>query len=307
MSNLTEFSRRTFLKNTTIAGITAMTMPVLTKIGKTYAYHAPGTGLNLAVAKNGTPSANTERAIKALGGIERFVKPGDHVVLKVNCISTRAPEFALNTHPDVIATVIRLCLSVGAKDVIAVANDQAIVYSDSGVGDAIIRAGGTWETLTRPSDYREVILPRGLLLRNARILNRVLDADVFINIPIAKNHTESVLTLGMKNLMGINYDRQTMHARGLHQCIADLATAVRPHLIIMDANYMLLTNGPAGPGSTRNQKTVIAGTDPVLVDAYTATLFQKEPHQIDHIQFAADMGIGSLDLKSVKIEEYNLQ
>jgi uncharacterized protein (DUF362 family) len=307
VNNNHRYSRREFLTDASLLGIGAASLPILSAFAETHTYHSPGTGLNLAVVKNGTPSTNTERAIQALGGMQRFVKPGDHVVLKVNCVSAFSPEYAVNTHPDVIATVIRLCLASGAKDVTAVANDQASDYSGSGIGDAIVRAGGKWEILTRPADFREIILPRGLLLRNTRILNRVLDADVFINLPIAKDHAGSVLTLSMKNFMGINYDRQIMHARGLHQCIADLATAVKPNLIIMDANYLLLTNGPGGPGTTRHQKTVIAGIDPVLVDTYSAILFGKEPRQIDHIQYAADMGIGSMDLDGAKIEEFSVQ
>ena len=109
------YSRREFLTDASLLGIGAASLPILSAFAKSHTYYSPGTGLDLAVAKNGTPSTNTERAIQALGSMERFVKPGDHVVLKVNCVSAFSPEYAVNTHPDVIATVIRLCLASGAK------------------------------------------------------------------------------------------------------------------------------------------------------------------------------------------------
>jgi uncharacterized protein (DUF362 family) len=98
-----------------------------------------------------------------------------------------------------------------------------------------------------------------------------------------------------------------MHRMGLHQPIADLATAIRPNLTVMDANYMLLTNGPGGPGNTRHQQTVVAGVDHVLVDAYTATLFRMEPQDVHHVSYAAEMGLGSMDVNNARISEFNLQ
>ncbi len=305
-----DFSRRGFLKGAAVMGIGAASLPtiqVMDAVAKTNPSYASGTGLDLAVAMNGTPAKNTEAAIKVLGGIERFVKPGDVVVFKPNCISARAPEYAINTHPEVVRMVVRLCKQAGAKEVVAVSNDAPGNFNTSGIGEAIEQEGGSWEALRSPSDFREVLLPRGVLLRRTEILNRVLDADVFINLPIAKDHGGSRLTLGMKNYMGINYNRQIMHRMGLQQTIADLATALRPNLTIMDANYMLLSNGPGGPGNTRHQQTVIAGVDHVLVDAYTTTLFNMEPRELGHVQYASDMGLGSMDLNNARISEFNLQ
>ena len=307
MSDSQEFSRRKFLKDTTLIGVGAMSLPMLSAVGNVYAYNTPGPGLDLAVAKLGSPAENTIAAIKALGGIGRFVKSGDKVVLKPNIISSNAPEFAVNTHPDVVGAVTKLCVDAGAREVISVTNDRAGGFIGSGAGDAITKAGGTWAAINDRQDFRDVILPRGILLRNTEIIHHVLDADVFINIPVAKDHGGSSLTLGMKNYMGINYNRLIMHNMGLHQCIADLSTAVKPHLIIIDANYMLLTNGPGGPGATRNQKTVIASTDPVLADAYASTLFNFQPSDVDHVRFASEMGLGSMNLKKAKIQEFSLQ
>jgi uncharacterized protein (DUF362 family) len=198
-------------------------------------------------------------------------------------------------------------MEAGAKEVVAVTHDPARNFAPSGIEAALVSEGGSWEVVNNIQDFREVLLPRGLLLRRTDIAKRVLDADVFINIPIAKDFGGTSLTLGMKNFMGINYDRQIMHALGIQQCIADLATAIKPHLTIIDANYMLLTNGTGGPGSTRNQKTIIAGDDQVLTDAFAATLFNFEPREIDYIRFADQMGLGSMNLKNARIQEFNLQ
>ena len=126
---------------------------------------------------------------------------------------------------------------------------------------------------------------------------------MFINIPIAKHHSATDVTLSMKNLMGINWNRVYFHQNGLHQAIADLNTVVRQDLIIMDANRILLTNGPSGPGQTRDEKMVIAGTNPVTVDAYTVTLFDRKPEEIGHIQYAYELGMGEIDTDKLNIKE----
>ena len=291
-----------------LGAIGLQTVNVINAVAKTNPTYAPGTGLDLAVAMNGAPAQNTEAAIKALGGMERFVKPGDVVVLKPNCVSAQAPpKWAVNTNPDVIGAIVRMCKQAGAKEVIAVTHDEPKYFRRSGIGETIEQEGGSWEATKKRSDFRKVLLPLGVLLNQTEILKRVLDADVFINAPIAKHHDGTYLSLGMKNFMGINYDREVMHRIGLQQTIADLATGVKTDLTIMDANYMLLSHGPIGPGETRNQKTVVAGVDPVLVDAYTTTLFKLEPRDIGHVQYASDLGLGSMDLKNAKIQEFDLQ
>ena len=308
MSCGNHYPRRKFIKETTLVGLGVMSLPALSSVSKTFAYNAPGTGLDLAVTRNGTAAENTATAIKALGGMERFVKPGDVVVLKPNCIIAQAPpHYAVNTNPEVIRMVVRLCKQAGAKEVIAVENDGPRNFRKSGIGDAIKQEGGSWEATEKRADFRELMLPLGVLLHRTEILKRVLDADVFINTPIAKHHGGTELSLGMKNFMGINYDRIIMHRIGLQQTIADLFTAVATNLTVMDANYMLLSNGPAGPGKTLHQKTVVVGTDPVLVDAYTTTLFNLHPTDIGYVRIAAELGHGSLNLNRSKIQEFNLQ
>lgn len=127
------------------------------------------------------------------------------------------------------------------------------------------------------------------------VIKELLDYDVFINLPVAKHHAGSRLTLGMKSYMGLSWDRQVMHTIDLHQTIADLVSVRRPDLTIIDATRILLNNGPGGPGSVREVKSVIASPDPITADAYAATLFKHDPRSIRHIRCAYEMGLGEID------------
>lgn len=262
--------------------------------------------LDLAIAKGGDPASNTIKAIQALGGIERFVKKNNKVVIKPNPVTPNRPEIASTTNPAVVETVVKMCLQAGASEVLVVSHDPLRNFERNGIMEASSNAGARVVAATSRDLYQHVPVLRGRLLQNVEIIKEILDADVFINIPIAKHHSEAGLTLCMKNLMGINWNRQYFHQNGLHQAIADVSTVVRTDLIIMDANRILLTNGPSGPGQTRDDKTVIAGTDQVAVDAYTATLFNRTPQDIRHIQYAYELGMGEINLKKLNIKKISV-
>lgn len=264
---------------------------------------APPKPLDLAVAKGGSPAENTMKAIQALGGIERFVKKGSKVALKPNCLAANPPEIASTTNPDVMEVLVKMCLQAGAREVVVTSHDPERSFQISRVTDVCSAAGARVVAANTRDLYQSVPVLRGRLLQNVEIIKEILDADVFINVPIAKHHSQTEVTLSMKNLMGINWDRAFFHINGLDQAIADLNTVVKPDLIIMDANRILLTNGPAGPGQTRDERTVIAGTDPVAMDAYTTALFDRAPRDIRHIRFAYESGIGEMNLDKLKIRE----
>jgi uncharacterized protein (DUF362 family) len=177
-------------------------------------------------------------------------------------------------------------------------------YETSGIRAAVKAAGGEMEVMSRMR-YRDVEIPKGKVLKKWQVYGDILDADIVINVPIAKVHDAATLTLGMKNLMGVVLDRTGMHSRGLHQSIADLNTVVRPQLTIVDAVRILVANGPTG-GSLSDVKqmdTIIASADVVAADTYAATLFNLRPADVTHIYLGAEMGIGKTDLKAIKIEE----
>ncbi len=298
-------SRRDFLIRGASAGLTCAGLGLMSTPSMLRAAVGPVlTGpLDLVIAKGGDPASNTVKAIEALGGIERFVKKGNRVAIKPNPISAIGPQIAASTNPDVVETVVKMCMHAGAQEVVVLSHDPLRGFQRNGIMDAATGAGARVLAAMTRDLFRPLPVLRGRLLENVEIIGELLDADVFINIPIAKHHSGTDVTLSMKNLMGINWNRTYFHQNGLHQAIADLSTVVKPDLIIMDANRILLTNGPGGPGQTRDDKAVIAGTDPVAIDAYCCSFFKRTPDEIHHIQYAYQMGVGEMDLKKLNVRE----
>ena len=176
----------------------------------------------LAVANGPAAAANTERAVAALGGMGAFVKRGDVVVVKPNICTARAPEYAATTNPEVVATLVRLAREAGAKQVVVMDNplsDAAAAYRVSGIAAAATAAGGAMH-LMNDAGYRAYVIP-GHLLGTHPLYAAIVDADVVITVPIAKQHGSAGLTLAGKNLMGATSDRGRMHSMGLSQCIAE--------------------------------------------------------------------------------------
>jgi uncharacterized protein (DUF362 family) len=249
-----------------------------------------------------------ETAIKALGGIERFVKPGNDVIVKPNiCVAYHTYEYAATTNPEVVGTLVALCVGAGARRVRVM--DQPFggtaeqAYTRSGIAEAVKSAGGEMELMSRMK-FRETSIPDGRDIKKWQVYGDALDADVVINVPIAKSHGLARLTLGMKNLMGLILDRGAFHSN-IGQRLADLTSLVRPELTIIDAVRTLMRNGPTG-GNLNDVKltnTIIASHDIVAADAYATGLFDLKPDDITCVPSGAAMGLGTADLKSLKIEE----
>lgn len=251
----------------------------------------------IALARGKDWEAVTRAAVEAIGGMERFVKPGDTVLIKPNiCTAGRPPEYAATSHPKVVATVARMCWEAGARKVmlfdLPFSGTQEAAYKDSGIADAL--KGLDVELLfASPRHYENVPIPNGKDLKEWKFLRQALEADVFVNIPIAKHHGMAGLTLGMKNVMGVILDRPYIHWN-LHQRIADLNTVIRSHLVVVDATRILLRHGPQG-GNLEDvliTDTVIASGDVVAADALAATLFGKNWKDIGYIKIGAEMGLG---------------
>lgn len=260
----------------------------------------------LAVASGKDPAKLTRAAVDALGGMSKLVKKGDFVVVKPNIAWNQPSEVAATTNPAVVAEIVKMAKEAGAAKILVVDHiidkPAEMVLGLTGIMAACEAAGADVASAQNESDYRTVEIPKGKAIKSDTCIKDILKADVFINVPIAKVHGAAKLSLGMKNLMGCNWDRQAWHQSSLDQCIADYATAVRPDLTILDANRILLTGGPKGPGKTKDVGQVIAGVDPVAIDAYGATLFGMKPEEVGHIKLAAEMGVGEIDLAKVKIK-----
>ncbi len=307
-------SRRNFLKRMAGFAVALLGLVNLSPLKKlrfltaAFAREAPslsGKGPDLVVAEKGTPEELLKKALSPLGGIERFVKKGNFVVVKPNVAWARTPGEAANTNPRIVEALIKICYLAGAGRVVVrenPCNDYKFSFPRSGIEEAVKRAGGKMRPAVRKGDFRKVDVPRGKILKSTEVIKDVLQADVFINVPVAKHHSSTGLTLSMKNLMGVVQDRGYFHRSGLHQCIADLSTLIKPDLVIMDATRILTTNGPQGPGEVKKLDKIIAGIDPVAIDSYGATLFGLKGEDLGYVQKASEMKLGEIDLKKLRMK-----
>lgn len=274
--------------------------------GDVVAAHAAA-GKILAVAHGTSAGTNTKKAIAAIGGMRKFVSPGDVVVIKPNIGHPRAPKYAVTTSPSVVATLVSLARQAGAKKVIVmdnpVSSDPAHCYSASKISAAVKAAGGSMKVMGS-SGYKRYAIP-GHLLKTHPLYAAIVNADVLINVPIAKQHGSTGLTLAGKNMMGCTSNRQKMHTLGLSQSIAEINAKLRPELTVIDAMRILVHNGPSGGSlsDVRTKNTVIACKDWVAADTYATRLFGKKPGAVPYIKAAANMGLGTMNLSSVTIRK----
>ena len=263
---------------------------------------------DIAVVKGGEPDALARKTLELLGGMGRFVKKGDNVIIKPNIgPAMRTYEYAATTNPWLVAAVVKLCFEAGAGKVRVMdkpfSGSAESGFVNSGIREQVEKAGGVIELMSRLK-YVSTDIPLGRDIKQWDIYEDILKADVLINMPIAKQHGSSRLTLGMKNLMGTINSAQMFHMN-IHQRIADLASRIRPTLTIVDAIRILTANGPTG-GNLKDVKkldTVIAGTDIVAVDSYCTSLFGLKPADVPYITIAAAMGLGSSNLEGLSIKE----
>lgn len=261
---------------------------------------------DLAVISGDSPQVLVQRALQKLGGIQRFISRADVVIVKPNIAWDRTPEQAANTNPEVVAEMVRQCWSAGAKKIIVTdvsCNDPRRCFQRSGIADAA-RAEGAEVLLPDPARFREVNLG-GDLLQDWPVYQPFLEADKIINLPIAKHHSLTGTTLGMKNWYGIlGGQRHRLHQH-IHESLVDLADFVRPTLTLMDSYRVLVRNGPTG-GNLEDvllKKTVVAGTDPVALDACVAKAYWNlDPPALPYLKMAEQRGLGSLQFEKLRIQ-----
>jgi uncharacterized protein (DUF362 family) len=258
----------------------------------------------MVVVQGDDPAGMARRAIRELGGIRRFIARGDMVVVKPNAAWDRTPEQAANTNPLVVAEAVRLCLEAGARRVIVtdvIINDARSSFARSGIA-AAARAAGAEVVLPEERLFREVDL-RGQVLSSWPVLGPFLSADKMINIPIAKHHSLTGATLGMKNWYGIlGGPRQRLHQQ-IHESLVDLADFMRPTLTMVDAFRVLQRNGPSGgnPADVVLRKTLIAGTDPVALDAYAAKAYwDLDWHTLRYLKLVSERHLGTLSFETAR-------
>jgi uncharacterized protein (DUF362 family) len=298
--------RRSFLKQVALwsAGLTLT--PPLFRL--TPEVRAEGRSPLVAVTEGTDYGALVSKVLGPLGGLQNFVKKGQKVVIKPNIGWDRTPEQGANTHPEVIKALARLALDVGASQVLVFdrpCNEERRCYTNSGIKKAVESLGD--RRVTCPYlDNRKFVpvrVAKGKSIHEWDFYKEALEADCYINVPVAKHHSSAGLSLGLKNIMGVlGGNRSKIHFT-MGQALADLNTVLKPALTITDATRLLLRNGPQG-GDVKDVKvlnTLIASTDIVAIDAYATTLFNMKPQEIESTQAAYHMGLGEMDLKKIKI------
>jgi len=302
--------RREFLKKSVQTGLLAgATLTVPGIYGKYFAMSSKlmVNPYDLVAIKGGEPEAMFDQAIKQFGGMGSFVKKNQKVCLKPNIGWDVTPERAGNTNPKLVKRVIEHCFAAGAKQVSVfdhTCDNWKRCYTNSGIEKAVNDAGGQIVPGNSENYFHDVNIKSAKNMKNAKIHEVLMDSDIFINMPILKNHNSTKLTITMKNLMGIVWDRGFLHSNNLHQCIADGASYRKPDLNIVDAYYILKQNGPRGVSAddVTLMKSQIISTDMVAADAAAAKLFGINPEEISYIKIADSMGIGKMDLNSLKIK-----
>ena len=260
----------------------------------------------VVVVHGNDPAKMVEAGIAKMGGWEQLFKPGAKVAIKPNLAWKSTPEQGGNTHPDILRAFILAAEARKVKQVTIPENTcqpERKTFKTSGALEVI---EGTIARLYRPKpdDYKEVSVPKGKVCQDAKVTRDLVEADCLVNMPVAKHHGGATLSLSMKNWMGAvdNGTRRRWHRDGLHQCIADFSTFLKPTLIIIDATRIMLNHGPQGPGDLAHPHEIIFATDPVAADTYAATLFGKKPKDVRHIQLAAELGVGCADIEKIKVE-----
>ncbi len=263
---------------------------------------APG---RLATSCGKGPAENLRLALAAMGGIETFVKPGERVAIKPNCAWDRKPEQAANTDPALIGELTRLCLAAGASSVVVADNschDPGRAFTRSGIEAAARDAGGS--TAHQRNTATTLLDLGGTVLGPWEVLDPIAKADRVINVPVVKHHSLSRATLGMKNWFGAVVGRRPNLHQRIAQVCAELGSAFKPTLTVIDATRILTSGGPTG-GSlalVHPADCIAVATDPVAADAWGASLLDLGPEELPHIAIAARLGLGTADWQSIQVE-----
>jgi uncharacterized protein (DUF362 family) len=304
--------RREFIKKSAFAAFAASSTLTLGKFSNLFANNLlANNNYDMVAIKGGEPDAMFDKAITAMGGMKKFVKKGQKVLVKPNIGWDVVPENAANTNPKLVARIIYHCFNAGAKDVYVfdhTCDNWKSCYADSGIEKAANDAGAKIVSGGSEGYYHDVEVKSGKVLKQAKVHELLLDSNVFINVPILKHHDAGKLTIGLKNLMGVVWDRNYWHRNDLHQCIADFGAYRKPDLTIVDAYNVLMKNGPRGSSKddVALMKSQIVTTDIVAADVAAAKIFGMDPDSIPYIKIAGEMKLGEKDLSKLNINRIKM-
>jgi uncharacterized protein (DUF362 family) len=265
---------------------------------------------DIAVATGDRPTA-TRTAVDLLGGMQRFVKPGQKVIVKPNMSFAGGPEDATDTHPDVVRELVAMCKQAGAKRIRVLDHTlrreerciEGVKQACDVYGDDIVQA------VSGERFFKPVEIEEGHQMKETKVIWEVLSADVLIAAPVAKSHSSAGVSLSMKGMMGLIYNRGIMHSRyDLQSSIVDLASLLKPDLVVVDGSRVLSTNGPGGPGRVLKRDTIIASNDMVAADAQAVAMFEwygrkLQPRNVKHIRIGHERGLGRMDIENLRVKQ----
>ncbi len=310
--------RREFLKMLALSGV-AFTIKQ-SKAMSLMTQHFSGKEINenydLVAVLGGTPVEMFRKGIAEFGGMEKFVKKGYKVVVKPNIGWDKTPEYAATTNPELVGEIIRQCFKAGAKEVTVfdhTCDDWRKCYASSGIEAAAKAAGAKVVPADLESYYESISLPRAKNLKSAKVHKVLLESDVWINVPILKNHGGAKMTISMKNLMGIVWDRGFFHSHDLQQCIADICTMSKPAVLnVVDAYRLMKTNGPRGKSEADVvlAKGLFMSQDIVAVDTAATNFFNQVRdmplESVEHLAKAQELKVGTMNLNQLNIKRIKM-
>jgi uncharacterized protein (DUF362 family) len=310
--------RRDFLRALALTGaaLTVKESGAITMMAQRFSGAAPTENYDLVAVMGGEPEAMFRKAIAEMGGMGKFVKKGQKVVVKPNIGWDKVPELSGNTNPKLVAEIIRHCFKAGAKEVIVfdhTCDDWRKCYENSGIEAAAKAAGAKVLPAHEESYYRAVDLPKAKILKSTKIHEAILDCDVWINVPVLKNHGGAKMSISMKNHMGIVWDRGYFHSHDLQQCIADVCTLNKAAVLnVVDAYRLMKTNGPRGKSEADVvlSKGLFISQDIVAVDTAATTFFNQVREMplsdVGHLAKGEALKLGTMSIDKLNVKKIKM-
>lgn len=267
---------------------------------------------DMVAVMGGNPDAMFDLGIQEIGGMGAFVKKGQKVLVKPNIGWDVIPELAANTNPALVKRIIEHCFSAGAKEVYVfdhTCDNWVNCYKNSGIEKMAKDAGAKVVPANSENYYQEISIPGGVKLQKAKVHEILLETDVFINVPVLKDHNSTRMTASLKNTMGLVWDRGYWHSNNLDQCVADYALyEKKPSLNVIDCYNVMVKNGPQGVSKDDlvMMKSQIITPDWVAGDAAAARMLNVPADMIGYLPIAHKMGIGNMNIDGLNIKRIKM-
>lgn len=304
--------RRDFIRRSAGAGLAAGAVFKIGRFDGMLKTFPASTKYDMVAVMGGSPEAMFDLGIQEMGGIGNFVRKGQKVVVKPNIGWDVIPELAANTNPALVKRIVEHCFKAGAKEVYVFDHtiDNGVnCYRNSGIERAARQAGAKVVPAGTENYYQEIEIPGGMRLKKAKVHELILSTDVFINVPVLKDHNSTRMTCCLKNMMGVVWDRAYWHANNLNQCIVDYAMYhKKPALNVIDCYNVMVKHGPQGVSKADvvQMKSQIITTDWVAGDTAASKMLGVETSKIEYIPMAHKLGLGTMDIDTLNIRRIKM-